>query len=274
MGIRKNQAALTAQEKRAFVDAVLAVKSSGRYNDFVTTHNNFIMSDVDSAARAAHRCPSFLPWHRKYLLDFERALQAVNPSVNLPYWDWTADSTPNASLWREDFFGGDGRSGDRQVTTGPFAFGNGNWALDVTTDTRRYLSRAMGARGVRLPSRAEVDSVLAMPTYDAAPWNSTASGFRNNLEGWRGINLHNRVHVWVGGHMAQGVSPNDPVFWLHHCFVDKLWVQWQERHGRSYLPTTRTPGVVSLTEVMRPWNDTTPRDMLDHRPFYTYDTPG
>lgn len=272
MGIRKNQAALTAREKRDFVDAVLALKRTGRYDDFVRTHNSFIMSDVDDGDRAAHRCPSFLPWHRKFLLDFERALQSVNPSVNLPYWDWTVDNSPGASLWQDDFLGGNGRSGDRRVTSGPFAYDVGDWQLGVTTDSRPFLSRALGAAGVRLPSRADVDAVLALPTYDAAPWHSGAAGFRNNLEGWRGVNLHNRVHVWVGGHMAQGVSPNDPAFWLHHCFVDRLWVQWQERHGRVYLPTAPTPKVVSLNQPMRPWGNTTPRDMLDHRPYYTYDT--
>ena len=80
--------------------------------------------------------------------------------------------------------------------------------------------------------------------YDTAPWNSTSStGFRNKLEGWgigRGNDAwrnHNRVHRWVGGHMLGGASVNDPVFWLHHAFVDLLWSRWQKRHrGARYLP--------------------------------------
>ena len=43
-----------------------------------------------------------------------------------------------------------------------------------------------------------------------------------------GSQLHNRVHLWVGGNMAPMTSPNDPVFFLHHCFVDKAWADWQE----------------------------------------------
>jgi tyrosinase len=112
-----------------------------------------------------------------------------------------------------------------------------------------------------------------MPVYDMPPWNSASDGFRNHLEGWRGVNLHNRVHVWVGGQMATGVSPNDPVFWLHHAFIDRLWTQWQERHPDSaYAPVAATPDVVDLRGTMRPWNDVTPADLLDHRPHYTYDT--
>lgn len=97
MTIRKNQASLTPEEKRAFVAALLELKRTGRYDRFVTTHNGFIMGDTDSGDRVGHRSPSFLPWHRRFLLEFEAALQAVDPAVALPYWDWTADRTARSS---------------------------------------------------------------------------------------------------------------------------------------------------------------------------------
>ncbi|GHH67828.1 tyrosinase [Kitasatospora indigofera] len=273
MAFRKNQASLTAKEKRDFVNAVLALKRAGRYDAFVSTHNSFIISDTDNGERVGHRSPSFLPWHRRFLLQFEQALQSVDPNVTLPYWDWTADRTASASLWDAGFLGGNGRSSDGQVTTGPFAFAAGGWTLNVRPDSRSYLRRSLGSAVAALPTRAETESVLAIQAYDAAPWNSSSEGFRNNLEGWRGVNLHNRVHVWVGGHMTTGMSPNDPVFWLHHCFIDKLWAEWQRRHpGQGYLPAAGTANVVDLGETMKPWNDTTPADMLDHTRHYTYDT--
>ncbi|MFC8586781.1 tyrosinase MelC2 [Streptomyces sp. NPDC003444] len=273
MTVRKNQATLTADEKRRFVDALLELKRSGRYDAFVTTHNAFIMGDTDDGDRVGHRSPSFLPWHRRFLLDFEAALKSVDPTVTLPYWDWTADRTARSSLWAPDFLGGTGRARDGQVTDGPFARAGNRWPITVRVDGRDFLRRDLGAGGRQLPTRAEVDSVLAMETYDTAPWNSASDGFRNHLEGWRGVNLHNRVHVWVGGQMATGVSPNDPVFWLHHAFVDKLWADWQARHpGSAYLPAAGTRNVVDLHDTMRPWNDVTPADMLDHTPHYTFDT--
>ncbi|MFJ5546574.1 tyrosinase family protein [Streptomyces sp. NPDC093225] len=273
MTIRKNQASLTADEKKRFVNAILELKRNGTYDAFVTTHNGFIMSDTDSGERVGHRSPSFLPWHRRFLLQFEQALQAVDPSVALPYWDWTTDRDARSSLWAPDFLGGTGRSRDGQVMDGPFASSAGKWNINVRVDGRGYLRRALGASVAQLPTRAEVDSVLAMTTYDMAPWNSASNGFRNHLEGWRGVNLHNRVHVWVGGQMATGTSPNDPVFWMHHAFIDKLWAEWQKRHPNSpYLPAAGTPDVVDLNDTMRPWNDVTPADMLDHTRHYTFDT--
>ncbi len=271
MAVRKNQANLTATEKRSFVNALLALKKSGKYDEFVRTHNEFIMSDSDTSDRVGHRSPSFLPWHRRFLIQFEQELQRIDSSVTLPYWDWTVDRTTSASIFGADFLGGTGRSRDSQVTTGPFAYSTGQWNINVSVDNRPFLQRELGASVRQLPTRAEVDSVLAMTTYDTAPWNSASDGFRNNLEGWRGVNLHNRVHVWIGGQMATGVSPNDPVFWLHHCFIDKLWADWQRLHPTSgYLPTAGTANVVDLNDTMRPWNNVTPADMLDHTKFYTY----
>ncbi|MCW7941221.1 tyrosinase [Streptomyces hygroscopicus] len=273
MTVRKNQANLTAEEKRRLVAAFVALKRDGRYDAFVTTHNSFIMGDTDTGERTGHRSPSFLPWHRRFLIEFEQALQSVDSSVALPYWDWTTDRSPRSSLWAPDFLGGTGRSLDGRVMDGPFAAATGNWQITVRVDNRTYLRRELGNGGRELPTRAEVDSVLAMSTYDMAPWNSASDGFRNHLEGWRGVNLHNRVHVWVGGQMATGVSPNDPVFWMHHAYIDRLWAQWQRLHPRSgYLPLRGTPNVVDLDEPMKPWNDVRPADLLDHRTYYTFDT--
>ncbi|MER5726786.1 tyrosinase family protein [Streptomyces sp. NPDC002138] len=275
MTVRKNQAKLTPEEKRAFTNALLELKRTGVYDRFVSAHNSFLMADSDFGNRVAHRGPSFLPWHRRFLLDFEAELQKVNPKVSLPYWDWTADRAPDSSLWAADFLGGTRRARDGQVLDGPFAYPAGKWPITAGVDARQYLRRGLGAGGVQLPTKAEVNAVLAMAEYDAAPWNSAANGFRNHLEGWRGANIHNRVHVWVGGHMASAASPNDPVFWMHHAFVDMLWAEWQARHPKSaYLPAGRTPQVIDLHSPMRPWNNVTPADMLDHRKFYTFDTEG
>ena len=89
--------------------------------------------------------------------------------------------------------------------------------------------------------------------------------------GWRGPGLHTRVHDWAGGTMTSGASPNDPMFGLHHCYLDSLWARWRPAHPTAgYLSATRTAGVVALDEPMPPCNDATPRDMLDHTRFYRY----
>ncbi|MEH1130322.1 tyrosinase family protein [Micromonospora sp. CPCC 206061] len=272
MGVRKNARNLTSTEKAAFVSAVkqLKAQTTGRnYDWYVTTHINYFASV--GGIRYAHQSPSFLPWHRQYLIEFERALQVYDPAVSIPYWDWTVDRSTTGAPFTADFMGGNGSGGNGPITTGPFA-GATNWRINVGSTTSTSLRRAMGS--ATLPSATQVTSVLGNSTYDAAPWNSSAtSGMRNRMEGWATPNLHNVVHVWVGGHMGQQDSPNDPVFWLHHCNIDRLWSQWQTRWGfdtSRYLPAANTTGVVDLNEPLQPWPDVTPASVLNHSSTYTY----
>lgn len=92
--------------------------------------------------------------------------------------------------------------------------------------------------------------------------------------------IHNPGHMWVGGSMMAMSSPNDPVFWLHHCNIDRLWAEWQrENPGANYLPPSGTPNVVAghgRDDPMPPWDNEasppTPRSVLDHHALgYTYD---
>ena len=276
MGVRKNARDLTSAEKAAFVAAVkrLKAQTTGRnYDWFVTTHINYFATV--GGVRYAHQSPSFLPWHRQYLAEFEKALQVLDPAVSLPYWDWTGDRTATGAPFTADFMGGNGTGGNGPVTTGPFA-GATNWRITVSASSATSLRRALGSGGAALPTGTQVSRVLNVAAYDAAPWSSaSATGMRNMMEGWnrQGANLHNAVHVWVGGHMAQQDSPNDPVFWLHHCNIDRLWSQWQTRWGFDtgrYLPPSGTAGVVDLNEEMQPWGGVTPAAVLDHRETYTY----
>ena len=74
--------------------------------------------------------------------------------------------------------------------------------------------------------------------------------------------------------MTPASSPNDPVFFLHHCFIDKLWADWQRMHPdeQPYLPLTGAPAGHNLNDSMAPFN-VTPQSMLDHHALgYAYDT--
>src|SRR5207248_78456 len=58
-----------------------------------------------------------------------------------------------------------------------------------------------------------------------------AQGFNDFLDG----DLHGNVHVAIGNRRGMGQVPwaaNDPIFWLHHCNIDRLWASWN-RAGRG-----------------------------------------
>jgi len=211
--------------------------------------------------------PAFLPWHRYLIRQFELDLQIIDPSVSLPYWDWTTDRSKDpsvaASPWTQDFMGGNGDPNENNhVTAGAFAGANGNWTLTLFDDgepqdplLRRDFGTFQGAE--ELPAADEVRDCLGERPYYVAPWraamdlmkigdNPTKPSFCNRLEGWYGKgSIHNRVHLWVSGASKGSMwwmsSPNDPVFFLHHCNVDRLWAQWQAANPQQqYHPTGAT----------------------------------
>jgi tyrosinase len=47
---------------------------------------------------------------------------------------------------------------------------------------------------------------------------------------------HDPVHNIIGGAMATMQSPNDPIFWLHHANIDRLWVAWVAAGGGRTMP--------------------------------------
>jgi tyrosinase len=235
--VRRNGKDFSTEEKQAFTNAVRGLKRKPStwvpgvsvYDAFVIWHRDA----YDCQIMAAHMGPAFFPWHRQFLRMFEQELQAVDPTVTLPYWDWTVDTAPDAWLWSENFLGGNGNEDeDFAVTTGPFR--KGNWELtvfDYNDHVRTpYLVREFGATAFAptLPTPDQLEAALEIPVYDAAPWNTmapTATSFRNAIEGWRDcVNelcdpdagmgpvctgehlLHNQVHLWIAGEFAFAVE--------------------------------------------------------------------
>jgi tyrosinase len=255
--------------------------------DLFTWWHVATMSWPTTGGNRAHQGPVFLPWHRLYLRRLEQAIQAVSrdPDAALPYWDWTTDGgLPAAAQLSAPVWSllGPPRG---QVTTGPLA----QFRVRLTQAEDRLVlgpPRPIwrdAARGIGgLPSPDDQAWTLADGLYDGPPWDPGADSFRNKAEGWQDPredlqrlqpHMHNRVHVWVGGDMAPGSSPNDPVFFLNHCFVDKIWSDWQAAHPeQSYLPATGDANLRGIDDPMEPWvkEGVTPRSMLDHSQYYTY----
>jgi tyrosinase len=241
---RVNHKDLTAAQKKKLVKAILALKNDvdsvlhpgkqKRYDDFVEVHKNAMMGP-GMFMPMPHGTPLFYPWHRVLLRQFELALQKAGHSktIALPYWDWQLTGTSNP--FTSTFLGGDGDNaqGDR-VTSGPFAFSHGKFPVRIWDDATGdpALRREFGDDSTSfLPSASQIAAGLAKTPYSPGP-----SSFERVSEGM----LHNPVHRWVGGNMADATSPNDPVFFLHHAFLDLLWERWKKQHPSSapYLPAT------------------------------------
>jgi hypothetical protein len=324
MGIRKNAKFLTPAERENFVRACVLMKADivnpgapaadrySRWDEFVAIHRMIQNANAPGVANVnfGHGGPgafSFLSWHRYFLYLFEQQLQSHVPGVMLPYWDWT-DPAP---LMTDTFLGPDGAAGTTVVSSGYFApvapgqpgnptpapawwpAGLTGWSLangfgTLTGPLRRDLSPLSG-----LPSIGDLRDTLAKATYSA---------FQNTLESGAGLasgnQMHNGLHGWVGGHMSSLTgSPFDPIFYLHHCNIDRLWAMWQlDGHADEY-PLTGGRPQHHRGDIMYPWVGNTPgyssnlafgaimmpdfsalgakhnSDTLDHRALgYSYDS--
>lgn len=151
----------------------------------------------------------FLPWHRAYLYQLELALQAKVMECTLPWWDWPASRvTGGIPVAYEDI------EGDLNPLAGfaipPLPGSPPDWP--ETT------SRNPGPPS-ELPDGKLVEEIIELSDFD---------DFSEALE----VQLHNRIHGWVGGTMElQGTAAYDPIFWAHHTMVDRIWALWQVKHA-------------------------------------------
>ena len=254
------------------------------YDQFVAIHRSVMSLTLPdgSTRNFGHTNSMFLPWHRLYIKEFEAELQKVDASVNLPFWDWTERAKTGSELFQNSFIGPTTSSTTfvpnpqqtrlNVITDGYFAQaspdptpawwpqGLNGWTIrrelqpyynslpngeGESQDLRESLVR-LGGRISDLPSLSEMNRVLQSGDYHS---------FRLALEagiigGPIGLPTHNFGHNWVGGHMGTETSPNDPIFFMHHCFVDKIWHDWQaDGHQDDY--AGRSP--FGLNDPMWPW---------------------
>jgi len=152
----------------------------------------------------------FLPWHRAYLWWLEQALQDHVADAALPWWDWTTTrQVPNA--YSVSSIGGKRNPLKSYRMRIPATVRNP--AINHTT--RRAPGKTLG---VSLPTAQEIGDVL-----DDSDWPS----FSDRLESY-----HDDVHGWVGGDMRDVTTAAfDPIFFAHHCMIDRIWYLWQVRWG-------------------------------------------
>jgi Common central domain of tyrosinase len=101
---------------------------------------------------------------------------------------------------------------------------------------------APGADGGSLPTQSTIDSILIKPSYGS---------FTFSLE----LDAHNDVHNWCNGTVSSPpTASQDPIFWLLHAYVDRIWDTWQLNH-------MGVPALARLDAVMDPWQPVTASDV-------------
>ncbi|ORX91113.1 Di-copper centre-containing protein, partial [Basidiobolus meristosporus CBS 931.73] len=237
--IRKEVRQMSAQEWDDFVNAIKRLHTGPP----PTIYDKFVDIHLQSVP-VAHAIPAFFPWHRMFVKAFEQQLQQINPNIAIPYWDWTIDSqAPEKSVvWSAKHFGS---SGDANcVTDGPFA----GWIMNTP---KPHCLRRKWNKGKQI-SALYPPELLSKILNEAKSY----SEFRSAVE----AAPHGLVHVNIGsdgGDLSTMWSPNDPIFWVHHSFVDKIWSDFQllkPALAGTYDGRDKSNRTVTVNDVVTPFN--------------------
>ncbi|WP_347267518.1 tyrosinase family protein [Paracoccus sp. (in: a-proteobacteria)] len=235
-----------------------------------------------------HQSWYFLPWHRGYLHALEDMLRAVILAEGgpqdwaLPYWNYSL-STAEARTLPEEFAQPTMPDGSANPLFTARRHGDGT--LPIRIDAGSVSLAALSETGFT-GGAGDIPPGFGGPATLFHHFGQTNGGLESLP--------HNNVHGAVGG-AAPGTDPNDwrnlglmsmpqtagldPIFWLHHANIDRLWSVWRRMGGHADPTDTDWldgPSDRAFTLPLsggRSWSFTA-RDVLDSRAMpldYAYD---
>ncbi|WP_186776525.1 tyrosinase family protein [Rubripirellula reticaptiva] len=187
-----------------------------------------------------NRCPhngepsaDFLVWHRAYIYYFEQILReaAEDPTLSLPYWNYTGGDVSFPPAFA-----------NREVADGDIIPRNPLWASD------REAAFVVGRTGLTPKVTTEAFAALMSETRLFGPSEDTgfAGGVYDDAPGTMGMierRPHNDIHVAIGGVIGNDfnglmaevrTAAFDPIFWVHHANIDRIFAKWDALQGRTW----------------------------------------
>jgi tyrosinase len=250
--VRKSWGSLTDTEKSTFVRLVYQLKQyqgawatgtstsqSALYDVFVRIHN--------SGNYMWHYTSAFIHAHKAFLWMYESALifvalkngPTMSPAITqtqacnvaIPYWPWETDfgQWETSSIWDSRYFGDNTPMPAAQgyyVDSGQFAQPGWKLMSPVAGDPKQWqtptapfydnkLKRLCDPNELRLSASLVMDAILNNPKFSTfLPWIHGAG--------------HSCIHLFLGFSMKTQASPDEPLFFLHHCNVDRLFHLWAD----------------------------------------------
>lgn len=200
--VRKSVKDLKPADWKVFDEVVQTMKDKGTWNKIADLH----------ATSCPHKNWFFLPWHRAYLYFFEMHARAItkHKSFTLPYWDW---SDPKQRKIPTEFTKG-ALKHEKRVAANLAKEINNN---KVGTNAMQHIF--VSALFTSFGGKADKDEQ-----------NLMVAGIRGTLES----GPHTAIHDYVGlgrgntpdGDMRDKNAAYDPIFWVHHANVDRIWAKW------------------------------------------------
>jgi len=198
--VRPDVATVKKHDLDAYSKAIKAMQALPNTNPLSWAYQAAIHGTTLSGSQPGwntcqHGTPYFWSWHRMYLYWFERIVRKMSGDKKfaLPYWNYESPS-------------------ERQLPA-PFR----DMASPLYTANRG----AGWNTGAASLSASAVDTSGFMPLV---PYFNAQSGCEGTP--------HAAVHVSIGGWMGSvPTAAQDPIFYLHHANIDRLWNLWLKQGG-------------------------------------------
>ncbi|EIN05385.1 Di-copper centre-containing protein [Punctularia strigosozonata HHB-11173 SS5] len=234
------------------ISLIPPINRSSSYNDDIS----YMHMDLNTKI---HWTGLFLPWHRWYVHVHEQAMkEKCGFTGTQPYWDWSKDSAaPDQSPL---FLDGNPHTGfgsvhgdpnhDHTVVNG--AFTDLMFAYPAPHRLRRVYNRTPwdiynASSFTPNPEKFAGDSINPSEVHKLiTEFDGNYTGFQAYFEGFQGA--HSAIHLMMGGDMGGEDCPasapncvtgpkwtaNEPMFWMHHGMVDKIWSEWQHHKASNF----------------------------------------
>jgi hypothetical protein len=237
----------------------------------------------------------FLPWHRGYILNFERICRQLSgdPDFALPYWDWTATPqlpdmffddvlNPAGASYMDfnslqdafrgpmtDFMAALSADQMKSASARGFATVDDLMADIGSTFVPVANARALTRQSPALPDFAQqavainvILDTLGLTRFEDFASSSAMFHLDRPGAGQLESQPHNNVHGGVSGMMGDFMSPVDPIFWLHHANLDRLWGVWARGRGGQLGPDDASWGAEKFVFFVDQAGNPAPTDAM------------
>jgi tyrosinase len=245
---RKNQSQMEPHKKEQFLNAFKYIIANGQFADLVSIHSDAATYRIHTEWVDTDTNQRFLPWHRVFLHELEYRLNTTpeGSDIRIPYWDWTVDR--DIPDWLKGF-----KPTIEDVAVYPLP--DNPPPPHVPEIKTIHVEREPGGINPRtgkpfeLPTEVQITDIKSSETFRQ---------FTARLE-----KRHGSPHNWVGGTMATYVSPADPLFWLHHSNIDRIWTLWPSNQ-------IKLPELQGNDAEMKPWPYKTDQNPIHDTKFFGY----
>ena len=184
------------------------------FRSMTTTMGSFANATWNTCqSHSGQNSNNFLPWHRMYLYFMEQIVRQVSGRADfaMPYWNYTSADPAQRGVLPLQF----------RSPTDPL------YASLYRSNRTSLANSGQPIQKFQSGDPMDIGTAMATTSYSTV---GTVQGFCRAIDS----GIHGRIHVLVGTSKNMGAVPyaaRDPLFWVHHSSIDRMWASWTASGG-------------------------------------------